>query len=96
MLSKHCETCNDTLEELQKIWNLKVKIIPLVMGSLSAIPKQFGNGLKETDITAEIGQVQKAVLLVMVRISWFSKSKTAGCGLILREFPSIVLLVLAH
>ena len=28
--------------ELQKIWNVKVKIIPLVVGSLSAIPKQFG------------------------------------------------------
>ena len=29
--------------ELQKIWNVKVKIIPLVAGSLGAIPKQFGN-----------------------------------------------------
>ena len=27
--------------ELQKIWNVKVKIIPLVVGSLGAIPKQF-------------------------------------------------------
>ena len=25
--------------ELQKIWNVKVKIIPLVVGSLGAIPK---------------------------------------------------------
>ena len=32
--------------ELQKIWNVKVKIIPLVVGSLGAIPKQFGNRLK--------------------------------------------------
>ena len=29
--------------ELQKIWNVKVKIITLVVGSLGAIPKQFGN-----------------------------------------------------
>ena len=32
--------------ELQKIWNVEVKIIPLVVGSLGAIPKQFGNRLK--------------------------------------------------
>ena len=45
-----------------------MKIIPLVVGSLSAIPKQFGNRLKGTGITAEIGQVQKTVLLGMARI----------------------------
>ena len=31
---------------LQKIWNIKVKIIPLVVGSVGAMPKQFGNRLK--------------------------------------------------
>ena len=35
-----------------------MKIILLVMGPLGAIPKQFGNRLKETGITAEIGQVR--------------------------------------
>ena len=43
--------------KLQKIWNMRVKIISLVVGSLGVIPKQFGNRLKETGITAEIGQV---------------------------------------
>ena len=49
--------------ELQKIWNVKVKIIPLVVGSLGAIPKQFGNRLKQTGITVETAQVQKTVSL---------------------------------
>ena len=40
-----------------------MKIIPLAVGS-----KQFGNTMKETRITAEIGQVQKTVLLGMARI----------------------------
>ena len=40
--------------ELQKIWNMRVNIIPLVVGSLGAIPKQFGNRLKENGITADI------------------------------------------
>ena len=45
--------------KLEKIWNGRVEIIPLVVGSVGAISKQFGNRLKEIGITAEIGQVQK-------------------------------------
>ena len=44
--------------ELQNIWNVKVKIIPLVVGSLGAIPKQFGNRLKRIAITGGKAQVQ--------------------------------------
>ena len=54
--------------KLQKIWNVKVKIIPLVLGSLGAIPKPFGNRLKQIGITAGTSQVQKRVLLGTVRI----------------------------
>ena len=54
--------------ELQKIWNVKVKIIPLVVGSLGAIPKQFGNRLKQICIAVGIAQVQKTVLLGTTRI----------------------------
>ena len=43
--------------ELQKIWIVKVKIVPLVVGSLGAIPKQFGNRLKQIGITAGTTQV---------------------------------------
>ena len=49
--------------ELQKLWNVRVKIIPLVIGSLVAIPKQFGNRLKQIGITAGKAQVRKTILL---------------------------------
>ena len=62
------EKYQDLGRELQKIWNVKVKIIPLVVGSLGAIPKQFGNRLKETGITVGTAQVQKTVLLGTARI----------------------------
>ena len=62
------EKFQDSGRELQKIWNLKVKIIPLVAGSLGAITKQFGNRLKQIDITAGTAQVQKTVLLGTARI----------------------------
>ena len=52
------EKYQDLGRELQKIWNVKVKIIPLVVGSLGAIPKQFGNRLKQIGITVGAAQVQ--------------------------------------
>ena len=70
---------------------MREKIIPLVVGSLDAITKQFGNKLKGIGVIAEIGQVQRSVLLGTAKIlRKFSKSKAAGCGLILRELSSIV------
>ena len=36
------EKYQDLRRELQKIWNVRMNIIPLVVGSLGAIPKQFG------------------------------------------------------
>ena len=54
--------------ELQKIWNVEVKIIPLVVGSLRAIAKQFGNRLEQIGITVGTAQVRKAVLLGTAKI----------------------------
>ena len=47
---------------------MRVKIIPLVVGCLGAIPKQFNNSLKETGIKAETGQVHETVLLGTARM----------------------------
>ena len=62
------EKYQDLGRELQKIWNVKLKIIPLVVGSLVAIPKQFRNRLKQIGITALAAKVQKTVLFGTARI----------------------------
>ena len=62
------EKYQDLVRELQKILNVKVKIIALAVGSLGAIPKQFCERLKQIDITAGTAEVQKTVLLGMARI----------------------------
>ena len=62
------EKYQDLGRALQEIWNVKVKIIPLVIGSLGAIPKQFGNRLKQIGITVGTAQVQKTILLGTARI----------------------------
>ena len=46
----------------------KVRIIPLNVDSLGAIPKQFGYRLKQIGITVGTVQVQKTVLLGTARI----------------------------
>ena len=53
---------------MQEIWNVKMKIIPLVVGTLGSVPKQFGNRLEQIAVTAGTGQVQKIVLLGKSRI----------------------------
>ena len=45
-----------------------MKIIPLVVGSLGAIIKQFGNRLKKIGIKVGTAQIQKTVLLGTTRI----------------------------
>ena len=62
------ENYQDLRKKLHKIWSMAVKITPLVVGSLGAIPKQVGNRLKETGVTTEIGQIQRTVLLETARI----------------------------
>ena len=62
------EKYQDLGMELQKIWSVKIKIIPLVVGSLGAISKHFGNRLIQIGITAGTAQVQKTVLLKTDRI----------------------------
>ena len=62
------EKYQDLGRELQRIWNVKVKIMPLVVGSLGAIPKQFGNRLKQICITVGIAQVERTVLLGTARV----------------------------
>ena len=57
------EKYQDLGRELQKIWNVKVKIIPLVVGSLGAIPKQFGNRLKQIGITVGTAKFRRQFYL---------------------------------
>ena len=65
---RSCKIIEDLGRELQKIWNSKVKIIPLVVSSLYAIPKKFGNRWKQIVITVGTAEVQKTVLLRTARI----------------------------
>ena len=62
------EKYQDLRRELQKIWNVRGNIIPLVVGYLGNISKQFGKRLRETGTTAEIGKVYETISSGATRI----------------------------
>ena len=83
------EKYQDLGRELQKIWNVKVKIILLVVGSLGAIPKQVGSRLKQIGISVGTAQVQKTFLFGTARILR-KILEVSGCDLISTVFSSML------
>ena len=57
------EHYQDLARELRKIWNMKVKVISLVLGALGTTPNMLRNWVKEIDIETQITELQKTVLL---------------------------------
>ena len=58
----------DLARELRKIWNMKVKVIPLVRGVPGTTPIKLRNWLKEIFIETQINELQKTVLPHTARI----------------------------
>ena len=44
--------------ELQKLWNLKTSIVPIVVGTLGTIPKSLEKHLNELNVEVNISQMQ--------------------------------------
>ena len=79
------ENSQDLGRELQRMWNVKVKIIPLVIVSLGAIPKQV--------LQQEEHKFRRQFYLERLEYQErFLKSKAIGCGSISTVVSSIVLL----
>ena len=58
----------DLARELRRIWNMEMKIIPVVIGVLGTIPTWLKDNLKEIGIPVKTWQMQKSVLLGTARI----------------------------
>ena len=54
----------DLARELKNVWNMKVKVIPIVVGALGTVPK----GLENIDIRGKIETIQNTALLQSARI----------------------------
>ena len=54
----------DTARKLEKLWNMRAKVIPIVVGALGTVPKS----LEELEIRGRIETIQTTALLRSVRI----------------------------
>ena len=58
----------DLARELKKVWNMKVTVVPLVVGALGTPAKALEKRLKTIGIETKITELQKAVLIHTSRI----------------------------
>ena len=58
----------DLAWELKKLWNMKVTIIPIVIGALGSIIKGLTQGLEDLEIRGRVETIQTTALLRSVRI----------------------------
>ena len=58
----------DLARELKKLWNMKVTIVPIVIGALGTITKGLLNGLEDLEVGARVETIQTTALLRTARI----------------------------
>ena len=58
---KECEKRDKYMDlawELKKLWNMKVTIIPLVIGALGTVTEGLIQGLEDLEITGRVETIQ--------------------------------------
>ena len=58
----------DLARELKKLWNMKVTIVPIVIGALGTITKGFLKGLAELEVGGRVETIPTTALLRTARI----------------------------
>ena len=58
----------DLAKELKKVWNMKVIVVPLLLGALGAPAKELEKRLKTIGIETKITELLKTVLIHTSRI----------------------------
>ena len=66
------EKYQDLAREVKRIWNMKVKAIPLVIGALGTKPPLLPKKLNDIGIGPRITELQKITILYSE--IWFEKS----------------------
>ena len=58
----------DLARELKKLWNMKVTILPIVIGALGTITKGLLKGLEDLEVDERVETIQTTALLRTARI----------------------------
>ena len=62
------EKYQDLRREIQKLWNMKTNIVPIIIGALGTPSLKLKDNLQELGIDMKINEIQKTVLLNTARI----------------------------
>ena len=62
------EKYQDLAREVQKLWNMRTKVIPIVIGALGTTPKKLSRRLDDLGIGTRIVELQKTVIIYSARI----------------------------
>ena len=68
---KECEKRDNYLDlarELKKLWNMKVKIMPIVIGAFGMVTKGLLKGLEDLEVGGRVETIQTTALLKTARI----------------------------
>ena len=68
---KECEKKDKYLDlprELKKLWNMKVTIVPIVIGAFSTITKGLLKGLEDLEVGGRVETIKMTALLRTARI----------------------------
>ena len=58
----------DLARELKRLWNMKVTIVPIVIGALGTITKGLLKGLEHLEVAGRVETIQMTALLRTARI----------------------------
>ena len=58
----------DLARELKKLWNMKVTIIPIVIGAFGMVTKELLKGLENLEVGSQVETIQTTALLKTARI----------------------------
>ena len=56
--------------ELKKLWNMKVTIIPIVIGTFGTVNKGLSKGLEDLEVGGRVKTIQTARILRRVLETW--------------------------
>ena len=62
------EKYQDLAREVRKMWGVRIKVIPIVVGALGTIPLRLKENLRTIGVDTSIELIQRSVLLGSARI----------------------------
>ena len=61
------EKYDELKREVERLWKVKAKVIPIVLGALGTVTRNLSNYIMEIGVKTQIKLIQKSVLLGTAR-----------------------------